>query len=827
MAETPIFDRSDMILDRSVASALVSYSASSNGVDDSARINAFLSAKGANSTVQFDKRRQYRAGNTIQLLDGQTVTGLNVKRADKIQALVTNAVTVNGSTTSQLDVADASIFTVGSKVVVSYDPYHITAEVVIQGKVGNSLILANPLSVGVDSCYSATNPIGSVETSSWKQADGTTALGAVTGAYVTVSYKLVSVPAGAKFRGNIVDGNKDNWESGHKANILWWNHIEVFVGDTAMYGIAVDDNEIFNCAGEATAESGGTMNGSVPTASQDNAPFYFTYTGAVQWGTRYKDNRIWNCGGNGLHLSSVNGVRIVGNTIDHCNLNLGVRHQGGGIEFSYAGRHIHIEGNVVRRCWNGINDVYLNNHSSLKIAFNELIRNKRYAFYIFSGTSYSPSNIRIIGNLLIDNPIAINGVNSAIHGITASDNQIYGTVYIRNVKKSTWTGGFIDNTSLSPVEIVAGSNIVASAGAVTLPAGQYYGGGTRGATDNVRVYAVGDEVILTQVVAGVPVVSGISRITVVAGTATAPIYTLGSLDTSFSNLATNPVFIHSAKYRNNTVCSTAITSGVTTQITLRDPSLFEVDDHISVSQMSLGYATVNNTTDNGIACVRITELDYSTGVATLAAAITTNFALNAPGTGAAEIRVFRGPSESGIVESGGNSELGCVMIRDSDIDFSADVVGGVYGMALRVNCSGTRVHARFRDQRTTAIGGPQTAPSDCSVEGCDIRSHATYSVPNWCGIRNGYAALKYNTIRATSQVVSGSAGAGINQTLANFKIIGNDVVMAGTGYTYDFGANADNGVYPGNYGRNSGGTTGERIDAGATGNVGAITLIPA
>lgn len=91
---------------------IYSYPAAS-GAADSAAINSFLAAVGANAVIQFDPSIQYTLRGSIQPQNGQELRDLNGKRCN--QAIATTTAIV-GLTASALPVDDVTIFQVGDSV---------------------------------------------------------------------------------------------------------------------------------------------------------------------------------------------------------------------------------------------------------------------------------------------------------------------------------------------------------------------------------------------------------------------------------------------------------------------------------------------------------------------------------------------------------------------------------------------------------------------------------------------------------------------------------------------------------------------------------------
>lgn len=246
---------------------VAAYGALGDGItDDTLAIRDAITAAGVNGTVLFPPGKTFVLSGAIEPLAGQTIIGYGaiLKRCAAISTTTSSSITTSG--TQAITVADASAFRVGMDVTAytgsspnwTFDPHNHR----ILSIAGNVITVGTLFTQGF--------------------ASGATLITA----FDQISAQGVNDIA---ILGIECDGNKSN----NSAFFTWQNHTEIH-----LYGdrTTVRDCYLHDCAKEGL-EGGGAN-------------------------SVWDNNVVRDCNGNGMHLSSSSGAKVIHNYVKNCNLSV-------------------------------------------------------------------------------------------------------------------------------------------------------------------------------------------------------------------------------------------------------------------------------------------------------------------------------------------------------------------------------------------------------------------------------------------------------------------------------------------------------------------------
>lgn len=295
-------------------------------------------------TYQVDRKTTFSAGVTIWAY------GAKIQRVDQISTTTETAITQN--VTTQISVASAAGLRVGQSINILNDTTYDQQNRTISAIDGTTVTVSTAFGVS---------------------ASGSTA--------VHLSFDVLEIWNGGKIYGLEIDGNRANytfyrWEATTEIHAMGYhNH--------------VIDCYLHDAPGEVIQENAG------------NAPW--NYLPVNGWNV-YKNNKIINANGNGVHLSASISPLIESNYFESCNLeNTAMGHGGGAVAFSSQIKDARIIGNTMISCRSAVG--YGNSFSaSNTIIRGNVIRSmSAYAVEFETGTQNSPFiNLLIDGNKITD-----------------------------------------------------------------------------------------------------------------------------------------------------------------------------------------------------------------------------------------------------------------------------------------------------------------------------------------------------------------------------------------------------------------------------------------
>lgn len=261
--------------------------------DDTLAIRAAVAAVGS-GVLAFSPGTYLISGQIDATANNQTLDlqGATIKRANSVSSITTTAISTGSPTT--VVVSDGTRFRIGMQVVVfddsSYDPHNHT----ITKLAGNTLTL--------DTIFTVPFLAGGTVASSHS------------------CFFIGSSLTNVTIRNGEIDGNRRN----NQALVKWEIHNEI-----SFNGSYCTVKDVFIHDAQCEGIVGGGQNG------------------------RIIGNRIINCGGNGIHVSSDGGQLLIQNNfVQHCNLNgVSPGHADGCIVWSQGGGNSIVTGNY---CEDGI-----------------------------------------------------------------------------------------------------------------------------------------------------------------------------------------------------------------------------------------------------------------------------------------------------------------------------------------------------------------------------------------------------------------------------------------------------------------------------------------
>ena len=358
--------------------------------------------------------------------------GAKLQRINQVSSTTTTAITA-GATTA-ITVASSTGFLAGQQISILKS----------DGTTWNH----NPITI--------TSVVGNVITTenAWEiSATGTTG--------VHLAGDLLYTLEGTKILGIELDGNKANWIPG------WWgahHAIQMHGGNNLVADCYIHDEP-----GEGLVESALLPWNGLPVNS----------------GNVYRNNRIFDINGNGIHLSASNAPLIAENHIENTNLqSAAVGHEGGCITFSaqiYGAKiinntlingragvgqlgnsHVRIVGNQIRRCTSyAIEFITVPNQIlyDAKIIDND-ISDSVVAFFSSSGDPTNPADptgVTTSGSPIITN---LSDMTNILNGLSISGTGIPANSIIISYELSTDANSIvIGNRSREPVNCTATSSV--------------------------------------------------------------------------------------------------------------------------------------------------------------------------------------------------------------------------------------------------------------------------------------------------------------------------------------------------------------------------------
>src|SRR5690606_26456238 len=386
---------------------------------DSYPLIALCSATGRN--VRFEQNATYLIDRQIVLADYVSIVGYGatLKRCDGFSTTLTSPITEVGSNTVVCSVISSDDLTVG-QTIVFYKPAggHFPYNVQITDISGNQLTVAKH--------------------SSFVVGDYTT------GDSIARSFKMVNMSDRCIVENLVFDGNR-----GANTAIAKWQNHNALVG---WSNTVIRNCHIKNEIGEGIIQ--------------------YLDNGIIE------GNLIENCGGNGIHFSGSNNIKVDRCTIKNTNLTSGVGHEDGNLCWSNLCQNITISncflengksafgsidydgnsdvtliGNTIRNQRTTALDMVITGESSA--AGNVIIANNRFynskALEIKDPAKVQfAKNISITGNIFVDTTIdavAVNGISingnvfNSIPGITSPMVRLEDSVF--SVVGNAFIGGNI------------------------------------------------------------------------------------------------------------------------------------------------------------------------------------------------------------------------------------------------------------------------------------------------------------------------------------------------------------------------------------------------
>ena len=404
-------------------------------VIDSYPLIALCSATGRN--VRFEQRATYLTDRQIVLADYVSIdgNGATLKRCDGFSTTLTGPITEVGSNRIIFTVQSTGDFAVGQTIIFykpdgGYFPYNVQ----ITDISGNQLTVVKP--------------------SSFVAGDYTT------GDSIARSFKMINMYDGCIVENLTLDGNKEG-----NASIAKWQNHNALVG---WSNTVIRNCHIKNEIGEGIIQ--------------------YLDNGIIE------GNLIENCGGNGIHFSGSNNVKVDRCTIKNTNLTASVGHEDGNLCWSNLCRNISVTNCHLENGRSAFGSIDYDGNSDITLTGNTIKDQRVYALdMIIAGESSAASNVVIANNrfynsraLEIKDPAKVQFARNisitgnifndttidavAVNGISINGNMFNSTPGITNpmvrledcnfaVTGNSFEGGNIAVLHLHSVGVISSNNI--------------------------------------------------------------------------------------------------------------------------------------------------------------------------------------------------------------------------------------------------------------------------------------------------------------------------------------------------------------------------------
>lgn len=264
---------------RTLSNVAVASKATGVAAVDSANFLSAITRAGVNGCIYLPANQIYVVDRNIGMLAGQILygNGSTLKRA--AQVITTTSTTITATTTNQLMVAST-----------------------------NGMLVGQQYSLWQAATYDTTNPtitsiVGNVVTFGWAFA---TSFSGTTTVYQV--FETLTVQDRCVVRDLTFDGNNSNWTYAH-----WEYCTEIGIYSNVNHPV-VENCFLHDIPGEGLQEHGGSGYSIVDAT--------------------YRNLRVLNAKGNGIHLSGSNGTKIIAPWIKNTNLDTTMGHVSGCIGFS-------------------------------------------------------------------------------------------------------------------------------------------------------------------------------------------------------------------------------------------------------------------------------------------------------------------------------------------------------------------------------------------------------------------------------------------------------------------------------------------------------------
>lgn len=699
----------------SVNGAVTPATGDTSGVADDISIASAISSAGYGATIRLSAGSTYYTAGGWTLGAGQTLdlNGATVKRANQITT--TTATSLTSGVTTSFVVADASLFTIGC-TIVAVNGYQYSAAAVISNIVGNTITISSPFSVGSASTTSIANVISGTVDSSWTLS-GTTTIAKV--------YNTINAINAAVVRNGTIDGNRSSWTAACKWDIL----AELLTGDTEIIGV-----EIKEAPGEAIMQSAASA-----AAIKVSATSVGTRRGKV-----IARCRIHDCNGNGIHLSGADHTIIDSNSCYNINEDLGVGHVGGFITFSYGGDHVRVVNNNAKRAYAFAGPMQIDSESRVLIQGNVAKQMQRYGLHGASTSPYKSSDIQVIGNLFVDCGIITFTGQSAgtLSRCVFANNVVIGTqVQVQRASNFVASGNVIDASVLAYLPTTSTPTTIT--GAITA-----------NVTTSFVVGASPALFVGQRVQAGKN--GTLSSVVVISNVAGTTIDVTPAFDVSLSAGAT----LYIADSQSHAKLSAHVTTG-NTSFTCNDATLFYKNQWVTV---------YNSSADNATTALRISAIDYSTGV------ISVDGSLDKTHTAGTSTAFSSWAPPSGTT----------VYVNACDAMITSNQVsGGSVGIQCVSDCSDAIIsNNRVSKVRYYSIMGSTNSSSTELISNNSVSMNTNYSSSVAYGIwARGKQRVLNNIVRSDTTVSYGILSDGANAMFDGNEIrlsSGSAMVLSGT-----------------------------------------------
>lgn len=339
--------------------------------DDTLAIRAAVTAAGAHGTLVFTPGKTYLVSGTIELLEQQVVIGYGatIKRCNQITATTTGSIST-GSGSVTVGVSSVGGLKVGMDVAVfSGGTFDIHQHAILSIS-GSNVTLGTAFTTGFAS-----------------------------GATIITAFRTMYAPDGGKVYGLTFDGNRANNTSFGR----WEIHQAIYV---LGLGSVVQDCTFNNEVSEGVYAAGS--------------------------GVAVHNNRITNCGGNGIHMSGCTGAKVTNNYVYNANL-ASTGHEDGLICFSDLTEYALVANNYLDTGICGVSSIDTDGNSNVVITGNII---KNCTAYGIEGDV--PSDQGLVGKLTITGNILEDCVVVKLaHGTRSSSKGVVNCVFASNLLKNT------------------------------------------------------------------------------------------------------------------------------------------------------------------------------------------------------------------------------------------------------------------------------------------------------------------------------------------------------------------------------------------------------
>jgi len=212
-------------------------------------------------------------------------------------------------------------------------------------------------------------------------------------------YNLISAPSSVKFVGLKHDGGWKN-ASGTIINTFgaWDVCSALMFLDGTISDVEIYDATFTNCASEGIQFS---SNISGAASAVDSGAGYSAL---------FSNCKFTNIAGNGIHLSAITNIRVVGGYFKHTNQDLSVGHVNGAIALSYGGDSLTVDGVQFDDVYTPLGKIYTSGTNNISF-INNRVKNATYAGFdamVGAGTtdaSTTPRSLIVTGNRFYDSNI--------------------------------------------------------------------------------------------------------------------------------------------------------------------------------------------------------------------------------------------------------------------------------------------------------------------------------------------------------------------------------------------------------------------------------------